>query len=184
MMDFYKSVILVLIICCCLLLQENRKLKRLSTSDCLTGLLNLRGLQYEMTKVIESAKRKPEPVSVILLDINKFKNINDTYGHHAGDICLKDVADALKRCTRLYEVVARVGGDEFVVLLREDSEKAQIVVERIREEIQKIRVHKICVSASIGVTTVTDSSCHSVETLLEKLKESDKKMYAEKNAIK
>ena len=118
----------------------NDKLKLLSTTDELTGLANYRRfrdfLEYEWRR----ARRKNQPLSLIITDLDDFKLFNDTYGHQAGDECLKKIALVMmKSCQRSSDLACRYGGDEFAIVLPEtDTAGAYIVAERIREAVGRM----------------------------------------------
>ena len=104
------------------LLGEN---ERLATRDSLTGLANRRLFDESLQREVARSQRLATPLSLLVLDVDHFKQVNDTYGHQTGDAVLREVADALVANTKNYDVAARYGGDEFVVLLpgcsREDA---------------------------------------------------------------
>lgn len=134
-------------------LDEQRQLAHdLAHSDPLTGLPNRRAL---LRAVDAGRTTSPNmPVALIMLDLNGFKPVNDTYGHSAGDHLLKEVAARLLGAVDKDDLVARLGGDEFCVLLRDRSERAQQVVKRIRQEIKRpvtIADHQIRLGAAIGL---------------------------------
>lgn len=100
------------------LLQANSQLKAMAEEDPLTGLANRRRFDYCLVKEVHRCARKLEPISLLLIDVDEFKKFNDTYGHPAGDACLRDVAESLKSCTRRPgNVAARYGGEELVAIL-------------------------------------------------------------------
>jgi len=119
---------------------ENSRLykltKRLSVTDELTDLYNYRFLQQRLDEEIGRARRYGKTLSFLMLDVDSFKAINDTYGHHVGDVILSELGHVLKANVREVDVVARYGGEEFSVLLPEtDSAGAFIVAEKIRESV-------------------------------------------------
>ncbi|WP_457624263.1 putative bifunctional diguanylate cyclase/phosphodiesterase [Persephonella sp.] len=125
--------------------------------DPLTGLYNRRIFEDLLRYEVSRAQRKNYHFSLILIDLDNFKYINDTYGHHTGDMVLKSVADILESSIRDGDLVARIGGDEFVIMLSETPlEQAIQVAERIRKNLEENRIctmdgSVISVSASLGV---------------------------------
>jgi diguanylate cyclase (GGDEF)-like protein len=125
-------------------------------TDALTGLGNRALLRDRLVAALARAKRSGRPVGVLLLDLNGFKPINDTYGHDAGDEMLRVVADRLRDSVRTEDVVGRLGGDEFVVIA-EDLRSAQdaiVVAERIVESLNRTVPygrHELCTPASLGI---------------------------------
>ena len=137
------------------LLGEN---ERLATRDSLTGLANRRLFDESLQREVARAQRLGTPVSLLVFDVDHFKQVNDTYGHQTGDAVLREVADALVANTKNYDVAARYGGDEFVVLLpgcnRDDAIR---VAERVRHGIARA-VGEAPVTISAGVATVPDNA--------------------------
>lgn len=137
--------------------QASVRAEQLSRIDPLTGLYNRRGF-FELAEPIWStSERRQRPLILIMLDIDHFKKINDEYGHAAGDIVLTEIADILAKACRTGDVLARWGGEEFILLLPEtDFEQALAFAERVRQliEAQRIRVTQdtISVTASFGLT--------------------------------
>lgn len=108
-------------------------MQRLSQTDPLTGLFNRRGLDERMQIEILRAKRYRHPLSVVMIDIDHFKNYNDAHGHLEGDVILKQVAELFRIHVRETDVVARFGGEEFLILLTETAKaEALEVAEKIR----------------------------------------------------
>lgn len=149
-------------------------------SDNLTGIGNRRLLMVMMERAILNLKSSQRPVVLLLLDLNKFKPINDSLGHDAGDLVLKSVAQRIKNCVRLADTVVRLGGDEYAVLL--DNCHYQIalqIVESISVEISQPIMHMsdpLIVHASIGVTV------GRVEDNIDKMiKRADEAMYEAKS---
>lgn len=136
----------------------HRRLHNLAVKDDLTGIYNRRYFLQTFEKEMCFARRRGYPLSILLLDIDYFKNINDTYGHDAGDFVLKSVVKVIEDCIGGYDIFARYGGEEFIFLLRDNDLMAAIAcAERIREMIsQSMFVYnerKLRVTVSIGVAT-------------------------------
>jgi diguanylate cyclase (GGDEF)-like protein len=137
------------------LLGEN---ERLATRDSLTGLANRRLFDESLQREVARAQRLSTPVSLLVLDVDHFKQVNDTYGHQTGDEVLCEVADALVSNTKNYDVAARYGGDEFVVLLPGcERDDAMRVAERVRNSIARA-VGEAPVTISAGIATVPDNA--------------------------
>lgn len=143
--------------------QKNRELKeanetidRLARTDALTGLANRRSLDEALQREIARSSRLKEPLSAILADLDRFKSINDQYGHATGDQVLASAAEVLRIQLRPYDLAARYGGEEFLILLpRTSPEDAIGVAERIRKAIEKVKV-PACprqITISLGVAT-------------------------------
>ena len=130
---------------------------------------------------INSSGEKKETLSILMIDIDFFKNINDTYGHAAGDIVLEDVAKMIKSCTRNADTAARYGGEEFVVMLNNTSASAAMAVaERIRKSVEEKSImydgKKINVTISIGVSSY-NFDLESAKSIVER---ADKALYESK----
>jgi diguanylate cyclase (GGDEF)-like protein/PAS domain S-box-containing protein len=133
-----------------------RRLEYVVNHDFLTGLLNRRHFELELAKEIERATRYGAPGAVLLIDLDNFKDINDTFGHRAGDDVLKGVAGLLRQRLRHTDMIARVGGDEFAVLLTQtDAEQVRIVadevVKALARETAVLADQSIRITASVGV---------------------------------
>lgn len=163
------------------LINLQKELEALSFKDGLTGIANRRQLDACLELEWTSARRSEQPLSLILLDIDFFKQFNDLYGHIAGDKCLRSVAQTLALAiARPRDIAARFGGEEFVILLPETDEiGAQEVAERCQRLIEKLRIpHEKTggsqfVTFSMGVGTIIPSPgmepsgfVHAVDTLL------------------
>jgi two-component system cell cycle response regulator len=132
----------------------------LAVTDALTGLHNRRYLDSHLAALFDEATLKGRPISVLLMDIDRFKGINDTYGHDAGDEVLREFAARVRQHTRGIDVVARFGGEEVVVVVPDSGlEGARMMAERIRERVEAapFSIHRgtrtIAVTVSIGVAT-------------------------------
>ena len=113
-----------------------KKMEEMATTDGLTNLPNHRTFQNRLTEMLARAERTTKPLSVVLTDIDKFKNVNDTYGHPVGDEVLRRVARVMAGQVRKVDIVARYGGEEFVMVLEEtDAAGAALLCERVRKEI-------------------------------------------------
>jgi diguanylate cyclase (GGDEF)-like protein len=136
--------------------EAKRKVEALAVTDPLTGLYNRRHLSVRLREEYARAKRHQRPLSVIMVDLDGFKRINDEYGHDEGDQVLKRVAGILRGKVRAVDTVARFGGDEFVIVLSEaPKEIAEKVGLRILNEMEgDLDVHGV-VSASLGIATNT-----------------------------
>ena len=133
--------------------------EKAAKTDIVTGLLNRRAY-YEISEVeYQRLLRHPRELTMIMFDIDHFKNINDNYGHSIGDKVLKEVANIVKKRIREYDYAFRMGGDEFLILLPEtNDEQATKLAERIRKEIENYKLeenHKLEISASFGITQYT-----------------------------
>jgi diguanylate cyclase (GGDEF)-like protein len=143
------------------LIRENERLfkevQRLAVTDGLTGLFNRHKLDETLANEFERARRFRRPLSMVMIDMDGLKTINDTFGHPAGDAALKLVAEVIRSHIRRVDMAARFGGDEFVVLLPEvELELAVKIAERIFNKIRPTREHKDMVSVSGGVAQLRD----------------------------
>jgi diguanylate cyclase (GGDEF)-like protein len=137
------------------------QLKEMSITDELTGIRNRRFIMERLNEEFQRAKRSGKPLGAMMLDLDYFKRINDTYGHSFGDAVIKRVAVAMKEHLREYDLLGRLGGEEFLIV-SPDVEIDDVVgfAERIREIIKTEKIvdgmHEISVTASIGVTALND----------------------------
>jgi diguanylate cyclase (GGDEF)-like protein len=159
----------------------NARLRDLSQHDELTGLYNRRYVMARMDDELARRKRKLEPLTVAMVDLDGFKRVNDEEGHEAGDAVLKAVARALLSATRRADVVARYGGDEFLVLLpNTELEGARAVGARILDQ-ARAAAREVCpvipVAASIGITAVEVD-----DEPAEVVRRVDERLYAAKRA--
>lgn len=166
-------------------LRVREELERRAMTDPLTGLLNRRGLDAFGIRELSRAKRLGLPCSALAMDVNCFKQINDTYGHTAGDDALRAVAEALRSSLRITDLATRVGGDEFFVILPgSDEQAANEVCERLRSIIQSgghetPNGEKFAITVSIGCVTLRGEKM----TIADLFHDSDVMLYHEKQAI-
>jgi diguanylate cyclase (GGDEF)-like protein/PAS domain S-box-containing protein len=165
-------------------LRYQEQLRYLAENDALTGLNNRRRFERELSEQVGRAHRYGEQAAVLMIDLNGFKQINDTYGHRAGDRVLKGVANALKGRLRDTDILARVGGDEFAVLMPHASlEQADIIAAGLRDLIRECRFEvgkgEARVSASIGVAQIDRLTTNDEAVMAE----ADRFMYAEKREV-
>ena len=111
------------------------RIQYLAYYDALTGLPNRTLLQDRLSKALASARRQKDKVALLFLDLDRFKNINDSLGHSVGDLLLQEVAERLKRWAREQDTVARLGGDEFLIVLTDvkDIPDAAVAAERLMD---------------------------------------------------
>lgn len=126
------------------------RLEHEATTDSLTGATSRRFVLQELERSLARSERSGEPVSVVLMDMDNFKEVNDTQGHLAGDKLLRDVATALKEALRMGDTLGRYGGDEFLIVAPGGREGAVTVSERARKAVQDRTGHTI--SAGIAVS--------------------------------
>lgn len=131
------------------------RMGEVARTDWLTGLVNRRGFEERLAAELARARRSDEHLGLVLLDLDRFKQVNDRLGHEAGDRALKRLAAALRDCTRGHELAARLGGEEFVILaLRADAGAACALAERAREGIKRAFAREpMHLTASCGVAS-------------------------------
>jgi diguanylate cyclase (GGDEF)-like protein len=166
------------------LLMANTKLDQLATTDPLTNIANRRKMTEQIGKELERVRRLRHPLALMMVDIDHFKRINDTYGHEAGDRAIVAVAGMLTGSLRAIDTVARFGGEEFVLLMPEtDLETAGVAAERLREAASQLVVEvdgglTIALTVSIGVAAARPQ--HAPDTASSLLVRADKALYLAK----
>jgi len=159
------------------LLEVNEQLEKLATTDGLTGLKNRRSFQEDLASNISLFASNSQPLSLLLLDIDHFKKINDTYGHLTGDRVLQGLGLILKEELREEDVAARYGGEEFALILpNTDQSVAQYIAESIRLRVESAGWTDQTVTISIGVATIVKGD--TISTLQSR---ADQALYASKN---
>lgn len=157
--------------------------KYLSITDELTGLSNRRCFDSNFEKEFLRAQRYSNKLTLVMFDIDHFKNVNDTYGHQCGDFILKQVSNAALQTFRKTDTVFRFGGEEFVVILTEtDIEQSTIPLERFRKTIETLDLiyqnQKINITVSIGACQLNNE----IFTKEEFLEKTDQALYKAKNS--
>ena len=142
------------------------EIEKYATQDALTGLNNRRSLDLRINQEVAVAKRKNLPLCVMMLDVDFFKKINDTYGHYVGDVVLKEFAKIISDEIREYDFAARYGGEEFFIILPSTTlDEAKLVANRLRERIEdkdfditkfSDNVKNLKITTSIGLTQLTN----------------------------
>ncbi|KRW92776.1 diguanylate cyclase [Alicyclobacillus tengchongensis] len=157
-------------------LLENAKLyqelQERTFRDEATGLFNYRYFYEELAKRVQTSVTENRPVSVLIADVDFFKKFNDTYGHLAGDVVLREVGRLLQRHAGAQGIAARYGGEEFAVLMWANAEEAYRIAEQIRQEVSRLAVkfhgyHLQGISVSVGVATCPDHSVSDRDLLLK-----------------
>lgn len=161
--------------------RAEERLMYLAQYDQLTGLVNRTLFRDRLVQAMARSKRLQQPLGLMLLDLDRFKAVNDTMGHNVGDQLLKAVADRLQACVREVDTVARMGGDEFTIILEGLSSESDIsiVAQRITDSLAepfRLEEHSASIGVSIGIT-VYPSDDHEIDELL---KHADAAMYRAK----
>tara|TARA_B100000446_G_C10546652_1_gene338724 strand:+ start:980 stop:2275 length:1296 start_codon:yes stop_codon:yes gene_type:complete len=161
----------------------NESLKLMASTDSMTGLHNRRHLIEASQRILSLSKRQSHSVSALICDIDKFKNINDSYGHDIGDAAIIAFANTISGCTRNEDLVARWGGEEFVIVLSStDLQQAAALAERIRQETEQLELridgHIVCFTASFGLALMPMES----DDIEEGVKLADQALYQAKQS--
>jgi diguanylate cyclase (GGDEF)-like protein len=156
------------------------ELHRLATVDALTGLYNRRYAEQRLAAETARSRRYGHPLLVLALDLNKFKEINDAYGHGAGDLVLRQFAERLNSAIRISDIAARMGGDEFLAILPEcPAEQIETILKRLRPLEVEYERNKIPVTFSAG--WVGYETGESIEQFLDR---ADRTLYVDKRSSK
>jgi diguanylate cyclase (GGDEF)-like protein/PAS domain S-box-containing protein len=163
--------------------RDHDELRYLSEHDALTGPLNRRGLDQQLSQAIAHARRHAVPTALMLLDLDNFKSINDHFGHREGDRLLCDVVQALRERLRAGDTIARLGGDEFAVIAPFTTPAAARVLavdlaRVVRETARAVTGDRACVTASVGVVQLGGAAQDSIALIAA----ADTAMYEAKRA--
>jgi len=161
--------------------KEKKELYNLSRTDSLSGLANRNYLQERVEQIIDMSKREGKEFALLFLDLDHFKSINDSLGHDIGDELLRNVAQTIQDILRVNDVVARIGGDEFVIVLTHYKDDLELyeIIERIQVQLMKpwlIKTFPIHITSSIGITVYPKDG----NDLLTLMKNADIAMYEAK----
>jgi diguanylate cyclase (GGDEF)-like protein len=164
--------------------RKSEQLKEVARTDSLTGLPNRRAIKEWASKQLKGASRHGFPLWVVLCDLDSFKEINDTFGHEAGDIVLRTFADALKKQTRASDMSGRLGGDEFLLVISHvPADNIEMSVNRFREQFSALSFpfvgQSIKVTATFGVAGCDSGDLKEFESLMRK---ADEMLYEAKRA--
>jgi len=160
------------------------ELKILASTDYMTKLYNRRYFTSMSIHTLELSKRNLQDLSIIILDIDKFKNVNDTYGHNVGDEAIISLANKLKSIQRKSDIICRFGGEEFVILLPNTSkDDAILIAENIRKEVETLTIsldnsQELKFTISLGVSDIDIQNENNIE---DGLKRADDALYEAKN---
>lgn len=158
---------------------EKENIERLSLIDPLTGVFNRRAFYQLFSQDISEGKRRSIPISLVVFDIDGFKQINDSYGHAFGDMILKQVTSKLKNLLREEDKMFRLGGDEFAVMVKADKKETHSAIQRILKEVSDSRSPRITLSG--GITEIEPCENINVD---EALRQADKALYLAKESGK
>lgn len=190
--DVRSSLYLNLLICLAVMLavmallyrvvrRYQKHIEMMATLDTLTGLPNRRGFDVLVEQALREAQRERQPLAALLFDLDHFKRLNDTSGHLAGDCVLRGFAQVLRSCLRKADIVCRWGGEEFIVMLRTDSEHAQQIAEKIRQRTEQqafaFEGRSLRATTSIGMTMVQEG-----DTLQHLIARADQALYRAKQS--
>ncbi len=178
----FQTVLIVAMAGIAKLQHTQAKLEQLATQDPLTGALNARSFVERLAQELERIRRYSRPLALLYLDLDDFKVVNDRHGHQTGDAVLRLVANATRRAIRQSDVVGRLGGDEFGVLMPEtDSVVAEAAATRLAAGIRSVFQGTPSVTASIGLVSTINAASLGAEELLRR---ADKAMYEAKRTGK
>ncbi len=160
------------------LAKESDKNKRNAQHDSLTGAYNRLYFEHHLSHCLEAANKQNHKVALLFIDLDRFKYLNDTYGHDVGDYVLKSVAEDVRSIANENHIIARIGGDEFIIIMSQvaDLNEVRSFSSRVLSEITRKRLHKnkeLYIGASIGISIYPDDD----EDMEQLIKNADKAMY-------
>lgn len=162
----------------------HKELYKMAVVDPVTNIYNKRFFLERLNEEFSHAKRTKVPISLMMIDIDLFKKVNDTHGHLAGDMILQKLAAIMKQMVRNEDIIARYGGEEFIAMLRNTGKAgALILAERIREKIAaqafEFEGKKIAVTISLGIASLGEGA--DITTYEDLIKDADEKLYRSKH---
>jgi diguanylate cyclase len=161
--------------------EKEEKLAQMAYYDTLTELPNRTMLKSHLKKVLARANRKEHEVTIMFMDLDGFKDVNDSLGHDIGDALLKEVANRLNESVREEDLISRLGGDEFILVFEEtDKKEITIIADRILKNISEAYLllgKKVSITPSIGIASYPEDGM-DIESLI---RNADKAMYLAKN---
>ena len=139
--------------------EKNAFLEKVAKKDSMTKLYNHDNSIRLLNESIEEVRKEKKPLSVCLLDLDNFKNINDTYGHQIGDKVINRVAEEIRNCVRVEDIVGRYSGEEFIIIFKGLDKKAAFkVIDRIREEVEILKFeNKFNITFSAGISDISET---------------------------
>lgn len=157
------------------IIELEQRIMRLARTDYLTGLLNRRAFMERLESEYSRARRENKPLSLIIMDIDHFKSVNDSYGHQAGDLILQELAAIITKSCRLYDFIGRYGGEEFIVCLPgTDKVNAVVTAERMRAAVENMKKYipdrdvVVKITASFGVASFQPGEDTNIDKLINK----------------
>jgi diguanylate cyclase (GGDEF)-like protein len=145
--------------------RQRNQLHALALTDGLTGLLNRRAFEETLQREMDDAQLRGSETGLVLIDLDFFKSINDEHGHPVGDEIIRRISSILQVGARVSDAVGRLGGDEFIIMLRDtDLPQASIIAERICRQVESLNGLRLTVSVGLAISSVTDTP----ESLLKK----------------
>ena len=163
--------------------RRSRKLHRMAMTDPLTGIANRRHIEQLARRALDHAGATGEPLCVLVLDVDHFKTVNDAFGHAVGDQVLMRVAQACKQALRRFDMLGRLGGEEFLVVLPDTSmDVAMQIAERLRRKVESLPLGNLAPGLEITASVGAAEAEHEVDDLPELVRRADTAMYRAKDA--